>query len=186
MLAGESLNTPVIGRLIERGLDDELNGRAYAVIDGVDGRTHHIKLADLDAAGDSPPGSIVELRRFDDARGQRRVALAVRSDLDLQAQVTASGATWLDRQAITREPSALSEGGFGAEVWQAMEQRADHLVAEGFAERQGGRIVFARDLIATPRQRELEALGDKLSAETGQPFRSSSASAPFPARQPCA
>lgn len=170
VLAGESLDTPVIGRLIARGLDDELNGTAYAVIDGVDGRTHHIKLADLDAAGDSAPGSIVELRRFDDARGQRRLALAVRSDLDLQAQVTASGATWLDRQAIARAPSAQSEGGFGAEVRRAMEQRADHLVAEGLAERQGGRVVFACDLIATLRQRELEALGAKLAADTGQPF----------------
>ncbi|WID99320.1 DUF3363 domain-containing protein [Bosea vestrisii] len=169
VLAGERLDTPVIGRLIARGLDDELNGSAYAVIDGVDGRTHHIKLADLDAAGDAP-GSIVELRRFDDARGQRRVALAVRSDLDLGAQVTASGATWLDRQATAREPSPLSDGGFGAEVRQALEQRADHLVAEGLAERQRGRIVFVRNLIATLRQRELEALGGKVAGETGLPF----------------
>lgn len=110
----------------------------------------------------------------------------MRSDLDLQAQVTASGATWLDRQAIAREPSALSDGGFGAEVRQALDQRADHLIAEGLAERQGGRIVFARNLVATLRQRELEALGAKLAAETGLPFTSSSASAPFPARQPCA
>ncbi|OYW99518.1 MAG: type VI secretion protein, partial [Rhizobiales bacterium 32-66-8] len=72
VLAAESLDTPIIGRLVDRGLDDELKGTAYAVVDGVDGRTHHIKLPDLDAAGDSSPGSIVELRRFDDAQGQRR------------------------------------------------------------------------------------------------------------------
>ena len=122
VLAGESLDAPVVGRLVDRGLDDELKGTAYAVVDGVDGRTHHIKLPDLDAAGDSAPGSIVELRTFDDARGQRRVALAVRSDLDLDSQVTATGATWLDRQTIAREPVALSDGGFGAEVrerWSA-------------------------------------------------------------------
>src|SRR5690606_34754743 len=83
VLASESLNDPVIGRLVARGLDDELKGTAFAVVDGVDGRTHHIKLPDLDAAGDSAPGSIVELRKFDDARGQRRVAFAVRSDLDI-------------------------------------------------------------------------------------------------------
>ncbi|MFX7961107.1 DUF3363 domain-containing protein, partial [Acinetobacter baumannii] len=82
VLAAESLDTPVTGRLVDRGLDDELKGTAYAVVDGVDGRTHHIKLPDLDAAGDSAPGSIVELRRFDDAQGQRRVAIAARSDLD--------------------------------------------------------------------------------------------------------
>jgi type IV secretory pathway VirD2 relaxase len=173
VLAAESLDLPVVGRLIERGLDDELNGTAYAVVDGVDGRTHHIKLPDLDAAGDSAPGSIVELRKFDDARGQRRVALAVRSDLDVDAQVTATGATWLDRQNIAREPVALSESGFGAEVRQAMSARAEHLVEQGLAERQGQRISFGRNLIDTLRRRELEAVGDKLATETGQPFNRS-------------
>ncbi|WP_374636116.1 relaxase/mobilization nuclease domain-containing protein [Agrobacterium salinitolerans] len=173
VLAAESLDLPVVGRLVERGLNDELNGTAYAVVDGVDGRTHHIKLPDLNAAGDSAPGSIVELRKFDDARDQRRVALAVRSDLDVDAQVTASGATWLDRQNIAREPVALSEGGFGAEVRQAMSARAEHLIEQGLAERQGQRISFGRNLIDTLRRRELEAAGDKLTTETGQPFNRS-------------
>ena len=170
VLAAESLDTPIIGRLVDRGLDDELKGTAYAVVDGVDGRTHHIKLPDLDAAGDSGPGSIVELRRFDDARGERRVAIAVRSDLDIDRQITASGATWLDRQNIAREPVALSEGGFGAEVRQAMERRAEHLVDQGLGERHGQRVTFTRNLIDTLRRRELEALGEKVAAETGQPF----------------
>ena len=170
VLAGESLDVPVVGRLVERGLDDELKGSAYAVVDGVDGRTHHIRLPHLDAAGDSPPGSIVELRAYEDAHGQRRVALAVRSDLDLGAQVNATGATWLDRQAIAREPVALSEGGFGSEVRQAMDERAEHLIGEGLADRQGGRIVFARRLLNTLRDREVNALGEKLAAETGLPF----------------
>ncbi|MBP1847881.1 type IV secretory pathway VirD2 relaxase [Rhizobium petrolearium] len=170
VLAGESLDVPVVGRLLERGLDDELKGTAFAVVDGVDGRTHHIKLPHLDAAGDSPPGSIVELRAYEDSQGQRRVALAVRSDLDIHAQVNATGATWLDRQAVAREPIALSEGGFGAEVQQALDQRAEHLIGEGLAERQGGRVVFARRLLNTLRQREVGALGEKLAAETGLPF----------------
>jgi len=170
VLAAESLDTPIIGRLVTRGLDDELNGTAYAVVDGVDGRAHHIRFPDLDAAGDSAPGSIVELRKFDDAQGQRRVALAVRSDLTIADQITASGATWLDRQNIAREPAALSDGGFGAEVRQAMERRAEHLVEQGFAEKHAQRITFARNLIDTLRNRELEALGEKLAAETGQRF----------------
>ena len=170
VLAGESLGVPVIGRLVDRGLDDELKGTAYAVVDGVDGRTHHIKLPDLDAAGDSAPGSIVELRRFEDAKGQRRVAIAVRSDLDIDRQITASGATWLDRQNIAREPVALSDGGFGAEVRQALGRRAEHLAEQGFAERSGQRVTFTRNLIDTLRARELEALGEKLSAESGRSF----------------
>ncbi|AZI35845.1 hypothetical protein NT2_10_00210 [Caenibius tardaugens NBRC 16725] len=171
VLAGESLDVPVIGRLVERGLDDELRGTAYAVVDGVDGRTHHIKLPHLDATGDSPPGSIVELRAYEDARGERRVALAVRSDLDLQHQVSATGATWLDRQSIAREPVAMSDGGFGAEVRQAMRQRAEHLVGEGLAEQQGRRVIFSRNLIDTLRRREVDAVTDRLAKEMGQPFK---------------
>ncbi|MFK4719676.1 type IV secretory pathway VirD2 relaxase [Bradyrhizobium niftali] len=173
VLAGESLDVPVIGRLVDRGLDDELKGTAYAVVDGVDGRSHHIRLPDLDAAGDSAPGSIVELRKFDDARGQRRVALAVRSDLSIEAQVTASGATWLDRQAVARDPVALGQAGFGAEVRQALEQRAEQLIGQGLAERQARGLVFSKNLVDTLRRRELEALGQQVAAETGQPFNPS-------------
>ena len=175
VLAGESLDVPVIGRLVDRGLDDELKGTAYAIVDGVDGRTHHIRLADLDAAGDSAPGSIVELRKFDDAQGQRRVALAVRSDLSIEAQVTASGATWLDRQAVARDPVPLGQVGFGAEVRQAMERRAGELIEQGLVERQARGLVFVKNLIGTLRRRELEALGQQLAAETGQPFNPSAA-----------
>jgi hypothetical protein len=51
--------------------------------------------ATASAAGDSVPGSIVELRRFEDAA--RRSQLAVPSDLSIDTQVKAQGATWLDR-----------------------------------------------------------------------------------------
>jgi type IV secretory pathway VirD2 relaxase len=175
VLAGESLDVPVIGRLVDRGLDDELKGTAYAVVDGVDGRTHHIKLPDLDAAADGPMGSVVELRKFDDAQGRRRVALAVRSDLSIERQITANGATWLDRQAIAREPVALGQAGFGAEVRDAMERRTENLIDQGLAERQVGGVAFARNLIGTLRRRELEALGERLAAETGRPLNPSAA-----------
>ena len=171
VLAGESIGDPVIGRLLDRGLDDELKGTAYAVVDGIDGRIHHVKLPDLDAAGDSAAGSIVELRQFDDAHGRRRVALAVRSDLDIDTQVKASGATWIDRQLVAREPASLGGGGFGAEVQSAMTARADHLIQQGLARRQGQQIVYARSLLDTLRDRELDAAGAKLAAETGTPFQ---------------
>jgi type IV secretory pathway VirD2 relaxase len=158
----------VIGRLVDRGLHDELSGSAYAIVDGIDGRTHHIKLADIEATGDCRPGAIVELRRFEDRKGRQRVALAVRSDLDLAGQITAPGATWLDRRNLSGDGRDLG-GGFGAEVQGAMEARAEHLADEGLARRQGQRIVFARNLLDTLRQRELDAAAAKLSAEIGLP-----------------
>lgn len=170
VLAGEQSDAPVIGRLLERGLDDELRGTAYAVVDGVDGRTHHFRFHDLDDAGDSGPGSIVELRRYHDGRGRGRIALALRSDLSIEEQVRAEGATWLDRQLIAREPVGPGEGGFGREVRQALEARTDQLVEEGLARREGQRIILARNLIGTLRDREIDALGKRLAAETGMPF----------------
>uniref|UniRef100_UPI0015B82A55 DUF3363 domain-containing protein n=1 Tax=Novacetimonas hansenii TaxID=436 RepID=UPI0015B82A55 len=173
VLAGEDTTDPVIGRLVDRGLDDELRGTAYAVIDGIDGRMHHVRLPHLEAAGDGAVGSIVELRRFTDKEGRNRVALAVRSDVTLERQVTAEGATWLDRQAIAREPLVLASTGFGAEVKEAMEKRTEHLVEQGLASRDGGGIRYARNLIATLRQRELNVLGRSLAGKSGMPFRRS-------------
>lgn len=170
VLEGEQ-SGPVIGRLAGRGLDDELKGTAYAVVEGVDGRTHHVRLPDLDAAGDARIGSVVEVRRYEDARGRERVALAVRSDLVVEAQVTASGASWLDRQAIAREPTALGSGGFGGEVRDALAARAEHLVGDGLARRQGQRVLFPRDLLDTLRRRELGDVATRLAVETGLAHR---------------
>jgi hypothetical protein len=175
VLAAESLDQPVIGRLVDRGLDNEDRGTAYAIVDGADGRTHHIRLPSLEAAGDSGRGSIVELRAFDDAKGNRRVALAVRSDLDLESQVASDGATWLDRQVVGRTPVELGETGFGAEVREAMAKRTEHLIGQGLAERSEYGVSFSRNLLTRLRQRELDALGAKLTAETGRDLTHSQA-----------
>ena len=95
----------------------------------------------------------------------------MRSDLDIDTQVKASGATWIDRQLVAREPASLGGGGFGAEVQSAMTARADHLIQQGLARRQGQQIVYARSLLDTLRERELDAAGAKLAAETGTPFQ---------------
>ena len=166
-LQGESHGEPVIGRLIARGLDDELRGTAFAVVDGIDGRVHHLKLPEIEAAGDGPIGGIVELRRFEDARGRQRIALAVRSDLNLDQQVEARGATWLDRRLVAREAVDLSRAGFGGEVRAALDRRIDTLVEQGLASRDGDKVTLGRSLIATLRDRELDSVGRRLASETG-------------------
>ncbi|MGX9576862.1 relaxase/mobilization nuclease domain-containing protein [Mesorhizobium sp. f-mel] len=170
VFAGEASEVPIIGRLMERGLDDELRASAYAIVDGIDGRTHYIRFQDLDATGDSAPGSIVELRRYEDGKGRSRVALAVRSDLSIEEQVRADGATWLDRQLVAHGPTNLGEGGFAQQVKQALENRTQHLVEQGLARREADRVVLARNLIAALRAREVDALGEQLAAGTGLSF----------------
>jgi type IV secretory pathway VirD2 relaxase len=159
---------PVLGRLVARGLQDDHHGTAYAIIDSVDGRVHHLRFPDIDATGDTPPGGIVETRVWAPKDGGKvRLALVGRSDLDLAAQVGAEGATWLDRLQLARDRVPLSGSGFGAEVREALDRRAEQLVAERLARRQGDRVVFARDLLANLRARELDSAAARLSAETG-------------------
>ncbi|MCQ9156825.1 relaxase/mobilization nuclease domain-containing protein [Acidomonas methanolica] len=168
---GETPTDPVIGRLVERGLDDELKGSGYVVIAGTDGRTHHLRFPDLELTGDAKTGAIVETRSWEDAKGTQRLSLATRSDLALGEQVTAPGATWLDRQLLAKDPP-LANAGFGAEVREAMARRIDHLQSERLARRQGDRTVFAPDLIGTLRRRDLEQAAAKLAARTGLEHRS--------------
>jgi hypothetical protein len=169
---GDTPADPVVGRLVQRGLDDELKGSAYAIVEGVDGRTHHLRFSDLELTGDARPGAIVEARAYADANGLQRLSLATRSDLTIEAQISAPGATWIDRQLLAKD-LPLSSGGFGAEVREAMDRRIDHLSQQGMAERRGQRVVFARDLINTLRRQELDGAASKLSAETGLAHRPS-------------
>ena len=157
----------LLGQLADRGLQDELRGSAYVVIDGVDGRAHHIRFGSLEATGDAQVGAIVEARPFTGSDGRQRLSLATRSDLPLEAQVTSAGATWLDRNLVARDPPALANGGFGVEVREALERRTEHLASEGLARRAGQRAVFARDLLDTLGRRELDAVAAKITVATG-------------------
>ncbi len=163
--------SPIVGRLVDKGLHDELTGEAYAVIDGTDGRAHHVRFRGIEAFEQAPPlGGIVEVRRFGGADDRRpTVLLATRSDFDLRAQITAPGATWLDHRLVERQPASLGLGGFGGEVRDALDARAEHLIGEGLARRQGQRILLQRDLLATLRQREIDAVGKTLSAQIEMP-----------------
>jgi hypothetical protein len=172
-LHGKAVSEQVIGRLVARGLDDELAGSAYAVIDGADGRLHHLRFDDLELTGDAKTGAIVELRSWED-RGGKRQALATRSDLSLAEQVAARGATWLDRQLIARDP-IVATGRFGLELRAAADARRDHLEQEGLAQRSGGRLRFETDLLPTLRERDLDAAVAEIAERTGLEHRPSAA-----------
>jgi type IV secretory pathway VirD2 relaxase len=165
-LHGDDVADPVIGRLVERGLHDELSGSAYAIVEGIDGRTHYLRFSELELTSDARMGAIVEAYGEGNAKTGKNLSLAVRSDLTLREQVTAAGATWLDRQLLTAEPLA-SASGFGAEVRDAMHRRTDYLVSEGLARREGQRVVFAQGLLDTLRRRDLHGAAATISAETG-------------------
>ena len=54
-------STPIVGRVINKHLSDELGENLTLIIDGVDGRTHHVPGIDPAGVEDISIGSIVEI-----------------------------------------------------------------------------------------------------------------------------
>lgn len=50
---------PIIGRVVARGLADELHDRHYLIVDGVDGRTHYVSIGKGEAVEPVADGAIV-------------------------------------------------------------------------------------------------------------------------------
>lgn len=109
-------------------------------------------------------------RRYDAQRLGGGMRVDLRSNLPIERQARASGATWLDQQLI-RGGKDLSECGFGGEVRKALQRRADFLVEEGLAERHGARVILARNLLATLGARELEQAAKTIAGETNLAYR---------------
>jgi Protein of unknown function (DUF3363) len=111
-------------------------------------------------------------RRFD-AEREDGALVELRSHLGVKQQVRALGATWLDRQLLSGA-DALAVQGFGAQVREALRAREVFLVEHGLAERQGQRVVLARNLLVTLRLRELQRTATVIASETGLTYRSAS------------
>ncbi|MGO9721671.1 MAG: DUF3363 domain-containing protein [Methylocella sp.] len=255
VIHGGKTAEPVIGRVIGKGLaGDEMGERVYLVVDGVDGRVHHLEFADPARIEDVHRGTIIEaaplatrpraadlniadltdeagiyrpsahlerarqrieriggdpesfvrshvrrleaLRRaghveridadtwrvpadisergmhYDLSRGGDGLAVRILSTLDLQAQVGSDGATWLDRELVSRSRIPLTGAGFGREVRDAMERRKQALVNMGHADRlPDGGLRAPADLLSRLERAEVTRIGRAMAAERGLPFQ---------------
>lgn len=243
---------PIVGRVVDKHLSDELGENLTLVIDGIDGRTHRISGVDQAKVADARIGSIIEIgaidarprpadcaiagmaedgiyrpsrhleqARFDgrvpggdyegfvdahvrrlealrrngiveridadhwriaqdfearaaahDAVQGRQLNIRVLSTFDLEKQITADGATWLDRRLVGRGPSDIVPAGFGQDVNQAMDRRRERLIEQGDAARQqNGRVLYRRDLLSTLETREVARAGAELAVTKPMPFR---------------
>lgn len=73
---GDPTANAVIGRVVARGLSDELKDRHYLIVDGVDGRTHYVDIGRGEATEPTPDGSIVRVtpKNIEPRRVDRTVA----------------------------------------------------------------------------------------------------------------
>ena len=239
----------VIGRVVGKGLADELYDNGYLIVDGTDGKAHYVALPPRAELEQYPTGAVVKVKGAADVRAADRdiaalavdgvyrtdhhlavvqgqatpdrdprevvaahvrrlealrragivereaegiwripgdlaeqgrkydaqrlgggVAVELKSHLPIERQARVIGATWLDQQLIGRG-KGLGDLGFGAEVKDALRQRADFLAEQGLAEQRGQRVVLARNLLAMLRGRELARAAKDIAAETGLEHR---------------
>ncbi|MBO9749599.1 relaxase/mobilization nuclease and DUF3363 domain-containing protein [Xanthomonas phaseoli pv. dieffenbachiae] len=116
------------------------------------------------------PGDLPEQGRRYDAQRLGGVAVELKSHLPIERQACVIGATWLDQQLIGGG-RGLGNLGFGGDAKQAMQQRADFLEEQGLAERRGQRVILARNLLGTLRNRELAQAAKDIAGETGLEHR---------------
>jgi hypothetical protein len=116
------------------------------------------------------PIDLPERARRHDAQRLPDGNVTLHSHLPIESQTRAIGATWLDRQLIGGEAGGVDRG-FGSELREALRQRSDFLVEQGLAERRSTRVLLARNLLVTLRQRDLNATARSIAAETGLGYR---------------
>ncbi len=71
----------VTGRIVSKGLHDELGDRGYVIVDGLDGRAHYAVVAiDADIAS-LPVGAIVDLRGADTRSADRAISATAQNGI---------------------------------------------------------------------------------------------------------
>ncbi len=92
-------SAPVVGRILSKGLTDEITERSYAIIDGIDGRAHYARLASGTDISEVPNGGVVELRGVTGLRRVDRSIVRLSEDGFYDANVALER---LGREAATK------------------------------------------------------------------------------------
>ena len=176
----------LVGRLVARGLSDELKDRHYLVVDGVDGRAHYVEIGRSLAVEPIAPGAVVRIEpRSTEARSVDQTIARIAAahdgrysvDLHLADDPTASAAL---AEAHVRRLEALRRGRAAVERLDdgAWSIGADHIdQAAAFEKRQAQTApVVVKTLSALPLERQVEAggvtwLDRELLAQAPEPLR---------------
>ena len=116
----------------------------------------------LDADHWEIPKDFLEQAAAYDKQHDRKLVVEVHSAVDLDRQIGADAATWLDRQLVGRHRVETAPMGFGHRVEKALERRTKALIARSLAYRlQDGSVRYQPDLLATLQRRELDRAGER-------------------------
>jgi len=169
-------NNRIVGCVAGLGLADEINDRHYIVVDSLDGKVHYADVGHLRPEFVPDKGMIVAIENRVVKEGERqRTNLRILSYLNLEKLVEADGATWLDKELLSKSAERLAQTGFGNDVGAAIARRRQWLVAQGL-----GTIDSANTFQPHPRMLERlrqcdlrqanRSLSNKLGLSHGQPL----------------
>jgi hypothetical protein len=170
---GSRKSEPVIGRVVEVGIADEMTDRKYLVVDGIDGRIHYAETGKLPGHDILAPGMMVALSGGGGKGKMRNAQIEVVSYWPVERLATVEAATWLDQTIVTETKPLIHEKGFGAEVSRALIAREEWLIANRHASvEQPGTITPKPDMLRELNHRGITVTADKLSAQLGMPLHS--------------
>jgi len=111
----------IVGRVVARGLSDELHDRHYLIVDGTDGRTHYAEVGELADPGDYAPGAIVAV--------EGKATEPRRADRTIAEVANQSGGLYSEALHRAVDPRASTE------YVRAHVRRLEAIRRAGFAER---------------------------------------------------
>lgn len=145
----------IVGRVAAKGLDDELYGKGYLVIDGVDGKAHYVALPPRSELEQYPTGAVVEVK------GSPKVRAADRNI----AALSVNGIYRTDHH-LTHAQGQVTPNRDPREVVAAHVRRLEALRHAGIVEREAeGVWRIPGDLTEQGRQFDVQRLGDGVAVE---------------------
>jgi len=177
---------PITGRLVARGLSDEINDRHYLIVDALDGRTHYVDIGKGEATEPTPEGAIVRIdpkhpepRQVDRTVSEIATANGGRYDVDIHLRHDPSvSASFAEAHVRRLEAIRRVTGGLEREHDGTWVIAPDHLERAAAFERRRAQAapVVMRTLSSLPLERQVAAEGAtwldrELVAETPEPVR---------------
>ena len=142
LFEGGPRKAPLIGRVIEVGMVDEITDRTWVVIDGADGRVHYAELGRLRPEESPVRSTIVVLssHALTEGRPSGAPRLQELSPVPLQDQIGYLGPTWLDQAIVARWRPQAGTTGFAGEIDAALAARGRWLVDHKLADIANGAV----------------------------------------------
>jgi hypothetical protein len=121
-------------------------------------------------AKSTTPTSALEGSRNEETKRQSN-RIRILSYLNLEKLVETQGATWLDKELLSRQPAEHSTQGFGGDVRDAITRRRAWLVSQNLARFDDqGNFETRRKLLAELRTREFQQTVTALSKQLDMPY----------------